>query len=202
MLSWHSFLIYCGVYAIAIAVPGPGIVAIVARALGGGFRSALPAIAGTAVGDFVLMTLSVLGLALIARMMGSLFLVVKLAGAAYLVYLAYKYWTARTGALAEAPQVSASRGFTAQLMVTLGNPKSITFFAALLPAVVDLHSLRPLGYAQLVGATFVLIPAITLIYAALAARVRGLMSSERAQKRMNRTAAVVMAGAGLGVAVS
>jgi threonine/homoserine/homoserine lactone efflux protein len=202
MVNWHAFALYCGLYAIAIAVPGPGIVAIVARALGGGFRSTLPAVAGTAVGDLIWMTCSVLGLALVAKALGGLFLIVKLAGAAYLIFLAYKYWTAKTGELVQTAPQSARQGFTSQLMVTLGNPKAIAFFAALLPTVIDLHHVTLVGYGQLVGATLVLIPAITLTYAALASRVRGLMTSARAQKRINRTAAVVMAGAGLGVAVT
>lgn len=199
MLSWHAFLTYCGLYAIAIAVPGPGVIAIVARALGGGFRSTLPAIAGTAVGDWILMTLSAFGLALIAKAMGGLFLVVKLAGAAYLIYLAYRYWTAKVETTAP---VAAGGGFLAQLALTLGNPKAIGFFVALLPTVIDLHALRPIGYLQLSAATFILIPVITLAYAALSARVRGLLANARARKRINQTAAVVMAGAGIGVAVS
>ena len=202
MLSWHAFLIYCGLYGLAVAIPGPGVVAIVARALGGGFRSTLPAIAASVVGDIVLMTLSVLGLALIARVMGGLFLVIKLAGGAYLIYMAYKYWTARTEALDAVEPATARQGFTAQLFVTLGNPKAIGFFVALLPTLVDLHSLRPIGYAQLVSVSLILLPAITLSYAGLAARLRGVMASAKARKRINRTAAVVMAGAGLGVAVS
>lgn len=202
MLSGHAFLIYCGLYAISIAVPGPGIVSIIARALGGGFSSAVPAAVGTAVGDLILMTLSVLGLALIARALGGLFLVVKLAGAAYLIFMAYKYWTAPVQAFHASAAPSARQGFTAQLMLTLGNPKAIGFFVALLPTVIDLRSLKLAGYLQLASATLILIPAITLGYAALAARLRGVMASAKARKRINRTAAVVMAGAGLGVAVS
>jgi threonine/homoserine/homoserine lactone efflux protein len=68
--------------------------------------------------------------------------------------------------------------------------------------VVDLRSLNLAGYGQLAAATVILIPAITLCYAGLAARLRGVMASAKARKRINRTAAVVMAGAGLGVAVS
>jgi threonine/homoserine/homoserine lactone efflux protein len=202
MLSWHAFLIYCGAYAVVIAVPGPGIVAIVARALNGGFKSTIPAVLGTAVGDLVLMSLSVFGLALVARALGGLFLVVKLAGAAYLFYIAFKFWTARVSEAAPAAPSSARDGFVSQLFLTLGNPKAIAFFVALLPAVVDLHSLKLTGYLQLVGATFLLIPSITLIYAACAARVRGVMASAKARKRINRTAAVVMVGAGVGVAMS
>jgi threonine/homoserine/homoserine lactone efflux protein len=202
LLSPHALLIYCGLYALAIAVPGPGIISIVARALGHGFRSTIPAVVGTAIGDWVLMTLSAFGLAVVAREMGSLFLVVKLAGALYLIYLGYKYWTAPVSETPVAAETSASRGFFAQLALTLGNPKAIVFFAALLPTVVDLDRLTAVGYAELSAATFVLIPAITLAYAALASRVRFMLASAAARSRVNKSAAVIMIGAGLGVAVS
>ena len=202
MLSPHSLLIYCGLYALAIAVPGPGIISIVARALGHGFRSTIPAVVGTAVGDWVLMTLSAFGLAVVAREMGSLFLVVKLAGALYLVYLGYKYWTAPVSETPVVTKTSARSGFLGQLALTLGNPKAIVFFAALLPTVVDLDRLTAAGYAELSAATFVLIPAITLAYAALASQVRGMLASAAARRRVNKSAALIMIGAGVGVAVS
>jgi len=202
MLPLHSYLIYCGLYAIAVAVPGPGIVAIVARALGSGFRATIPAAIGTALGDLILMSLSAFGLAMVAKAMGGLFLIVKLAGAAYLVYLGYRYWTARVGEVETVVPASARQGFFSQLSLTLGNPKAIIFFGALLPTVVDLSTLNAISYLQLCAATLVLIPAITLSYAALASRARLFLTSAKARGRINKTAAVIMVGAGVGVAAS
>jgi threonine/homoserine/homoserine lactone efflux protein len=202
MISFHAYLIYCGLYAIAIAVPGPGVVAIVARALGSGFRSTIPAAAGTALGDWIWMTLSAFGLALVAQAMGQFFLVVKLGGAAYLLYLGYKYWTAEVGEMTEIVPAGARQSFLSQLSLTLGNPKAMAFFLALLPTIVDLKTLNAAGYLQLTLATAVLIPAVMLSYAALASRVRVLLTSRNARKGINKTAAVVMIGAGVGVAVS
>lgn len=201
MLSIHSLLLYCGVYAVAAAVPGPGIVSIVARALGQGFRATVPAVIGMAVGDWILMTLSAFGLAFVAREMGSLFLIVKLAGAAYLVFMGYKYWTAPVEDVVSEPG-SARRGFVAQLALTLGNPKAIAFMVALLPTVVDLSRLNAVGYIELSSVSFLLLPAVSLAYAALAAQVRGFLASRAARRRVNKGAAVVMVGAGIGVAVS
>ena len=141
MLSLHSYLLYCGVYAIAIAVPGPGVVAIVARALGSGFRATVPAVIGTAVGDLVMLSLSVFGLALVAQAMGGLFLIVKLAGAAYLVYLGYKYWTAPVADMETIIPSGSRQSFLSQFALILGNPKTIAFFVALLPTVIDLNHL-------------------------------------------------------------
>ena len=202
MLSWHSYLIYCGLYAVVIIMPGPGVVAIVARALGSGYRACIPAAIGTAVGDLIWMTLSAFGLAAVAQAMGQSFLAVKLAGAAYLVFMGYRYWMAPVTDMPQIVASSAREGFVSQLSVTLGNPKAMGFFLAALPAVVDLKHLNAGGYLQLCAATAVLIPSIMLSYAALAARVRSFLTSRRARKGINRTAAVVMAGAGVGVAVS
>lgn len=202
MLSWHSFLIYCGIYAVVIIMPGPGVVAIVARALANGFRACVPAAIGTAVGDFIWMTFSAFGLAGLAQAMGQYFMIVKLAGAAYLLFMGYKFWTAPVKEMPEIVASTAREGFISQLSVTLGNPKAMAFFLAALPAVVDLNHLSAVGYGQLCLATAVLIPSIMLAYAALAAQVRALLISRRACKGINRTAAVVMAGAGVGVAVS
>ena len=201
MLSLHAFAIYIGIYAVAVAIPGPGMIAIVARALGSGFRSAIPAAAGTTLGDIILMSLSAFGLSLVAQALGELFLAVKLAGAAYLVYLGYKYWTTPVTVTEPVP-TSARRGFLAQLALTVGNPKAIAFFVALLPTVVDLNALNTFGYLQLCSASLVVIPVISLTYAALAHRARGFLTSERARKRMNKGAAAIMVGAGVGVAVS
>jgi threonine/homoserine/homoserine lactone efflux protein len=196
MISWHSYLIYCGLYAVAIAVPGPGIIAVVARALGSGFRAVLPATAGILIGDLILMTLSAFGLALAAQAMGQLFLIVKIAGGLYLFYLAYKYWTAKTEDVGEVVPQSTGRGMIAYLGLTLGNPKAIAFFVALLPVAVNPRELNAIGYLQLVAATLLLIPAITLGYAALASQLSRFVASAKARQRINKGAGAVMAGAG------
>jgi threonine/homoserine/homoserine lactone efflux protein len=202
MLSAHAYLIYCTLYAICVAVPGPGVVAIVARALGSGFRGTIPAVLGMLVGDLVWMTLSAFGLAAIATAMGNWFLFIKYAGALYLVYMGYKYWRAEVGEMTELVPASTRQSFFSQLSITLGNPKAMAFFLAILPTVVDLNHLSAFGYGQLVLVTVVLIPTIMLSYTAAAARVRELLTSKKARKGINKTAAVVMFGAGAGVAVS
>jgi threonine/homoserine/homoserine lactone efflux protein len=199
MIAWHSYLLYCGLYAIAIATPGPAVIAIVARALGSGFRSVVPGSLGVLVGDLILMTLSAFGLAVVAKAMGQWFLAVKIAGALYLLYLGYKYWTADVSQDAvpqSAVKEGFGRGFLAYLGLTLGNPKAIAFFVALLPVAVNPRELNWIGYLQLFAATCVLIPAITLGYAALAAQLSRFVASRKARLRINKGAGAVMAGAG------
>jgi threonine/homoserine/homoserine lactone efflux protein len=197
MIPLHAIAIYCGIYAIAIAVPGPGIVAIVARALREGLGATVPAVMGNTLGDLILMSLSVFGLAFIAHALGGLFLAVKWAGALYLVYLGYRYWTAPVAEAGAA--VPANRGFVSQLALTLGNPKAIVMFVALLPTVVDLNHLNWVGYSELCACTLVLIPGIEFAYATLASQARSLLSGTIARRRMNKTAGAIMIGAGIGI---
>jgi threonine/homoserine/homoserine lactone efflux protein len=196
MISWHSYMVYCGLYAVAIAIPGPGVIAIMARALGSGLRSVVPGTLSILVGDLCLMSLSAFGLALVAQAMGQLFLLVKIAGGLYLFYLAYKYWTAEVADDGEVVPQSAGRGFLAYLGLTLGNPKAIAFFVALLPVAINPRTLNVIGYLQLCCATFVLIPAIMLGYGALASRLSRFVASRKARLRINKGAGAVMAGAG------
>ncbi len=81
-MTLTGFVAYSAALALAVAVPGPGIVAMVARGLGSGFRATLPFTVGIALGDLVYLTAAVLGLAFIAQTFGLAFMAIKYAGAA------------------------------------------------------------------------------------------------------------------------
>ena len=188
---------------IAAASPGPGIAAIVARVLGRGTRGAVAFTAGLAMGDVVWLSFAVVGLAALAQAFHEVFLVIKYAGAAYLLYLAYKLWTQH--ARAQEVQAAAVREhpaklFLAGLAVTMGNPKVMVFYIALLPTILDLARITILGYAELVAATLAVLATVFSGYILLAARARRLFTSERAIRAMNRTTGAVMAGAAAAIA--
>lgn len=184
-------------YAIAVVVPGPGVAAVVARALGGGFWSAVPMVLGILVGDLIYLVFALFGLAAIAAWLGPVFVVIRWAGALYLLYIAWSFWTAKPGE----EQMSARREggwrtFLSGLALTLGNPKTIVFYLALLPTLIPLD--RPvtmLGFTELVVIVCVVLLIIGLAYAALAAAAREFFRSSKAIRRLNRTAGAVMAGA-------
>ena len=201
MIPLHSFLLYCLLYAVAIATPGPGIISIVARALGSGFRATIPACLGVTAGDLILMTLSAYGLTLVAQQAAQLMVILKFGGGLYLIFLGYKYWTVEVSHQAEVVPESASRGFLTQLGITLSNPKAIAFFVALQPVAIDLKHLTFIGYLELVAATLVLIPAITMGYAAAAARLKNLMASVKTRRRINKGSGLIMTGAGIAIMV-
>jgi len=191
-----TLALFTGAYAIAVLVPGPGVAAVVARALGGGFRGAVPMVLGILVGDLVYFVFAVFGLAAIATWFGPVFVVVRWAGAAYLLYIAWKFWTARPGAEQIRPRdESAWKTFLAGFSLTMGNPKTIVFYLGILPTVIPLDRMTPLAFAELTVIVVVVLLLIGLGYAWLAARARELFSSPRALGRLNKTASVVMASA-------
>ncbi len=187
---------------VAVATPGPGMTAIVARALGTGFRATLPMVAGLVIGDLVLLTAAVFGLAAIAQSFGLVFTVIKYLGAAYLLYLAVKLWTTK----AEGLNVEATKGvdrpwrtMMSGLSLTLGNPKTIVFYLALLPSIVDLESLTALGYLEIVALVIVVLSIIAIAYAAAAARARAFFRNPRSRRLLDRTAGTMMVGAAVAV---
>ncbi|WP_186417616.1 LysE family translocator [Bosea sp. CS1GBMeth4] len=197
-----GLLVFAGVYFLAVASPGPGIAAIVARSLSTGFRRAVPFVLGIAAGDLIWLAFSALGLTLLMQSFHGVFLAIKYAGCAYLGYLAWKLWTAPVKSLEDEP---AARGegvrlFLGGVALTLGNPKVMVFFVSILPLVVDLQALTPLAFAEVAGLTMLIINTTLLGYAYAADRARRLVASPRTMRRINRVTGGVMAGAAAAIA--
>lgn len=192
-----TLLAYAGALFIAAAIPGPGMTAIVARALGSGFRPTFFMGLGLILGDLCYLTAVVLGLALLAQTFTTPFLIIKYLGALYLLYIAWKLWTA--GLLAqniEADRSSSHVGmaFLSGLLVTLGNPKTMLFYVALVPTLIPLDRIGVQDFAMLVGLTFVVLMAVLLPYILLASKARLLLKRPASLKLLNRSAASVLAG--------
>lgn len=191
-----TIIAYCGALFIAAAIPGPGMTAIVARALGSGFRPTFFMGLGLILGDIVYLTAVILGLAIVAKTFTTIFLVIKFIGAAYLVYIAYKLWTA--GLLSQSVTADresrAGRSFLSGLLVTLGNPKTMLFYIALVPSLLPLGAIGLVDYLLLIGLTFAVLMAVLIPYILLAAQARHLMKRPSALKLLNRGAAGILAG--------
>lgn len=198
-----TLLAYAGALFIAAAIPGPGMTAIVARALGSGFRPTFFMGLGLILGDLCYLTAVVLGLSYLAQTFVAPFLVVKFAGAVYLGYIAYKLWTA--GLLPQEVEARKASGlgssFLSGLFVTLGNPKTMLFYVALVPTLIPLEAIGPTDYAALAGITFVVLMAVLIPYIMLAARARMLLKQPSALKLLNRVAGSILASTAAYIAV-
>lgn len=204
-MTLAGLLIFAAAYAMAVASPGPGIAAIVARALGNGLAGIAPFILGFILGDLTLFWVAAFGLAAVAQAHAGVLTLIKYAGAIYLLYLAYKLWTAPAAVVeADAPRERAGgfRLFLTSYSLTVGNPKPIVFFMALLPTIVDLERLDLMGVIEITGVIVVIITAILALYAVAAARARTLFRSTRALRALNRGTGAMMACAAAAVAIS
>src|ERR1700742_4606940 len=108
-MTWYGLSVFSLAYVLAVAIPGPGIAAIIARALGHGMRGAPAFIGGFLAGDLIWFTCAATGLAVLAQNAFTVFLVVKYAGVAYLLYLAYRLWTAPAKAMDASADVGRER---------------------------------------------------------------------------------------------
>ena len=200
-MTFTSLIIFAAVYFVAVATPGPGVAALVARVLGQGLEGVAPFIAGYFVADMVWLMLAATGLAVVAQTFAGVFVAIKFAGAAYLLYLAWRMATAPL-ALAHAPP-PASRGwraFLTSLSLTLGNPKVMVFFLSIMPLVVDVRTLTLPALLEIGAVCGVVIFLTLALYALAANRARAFLSSTRAMKFVHRAAGGLMAGAAVAVA--
>jgi threonine/homoserine/homoserine lactone efflux protein len=198
-----TVLIFAGALLAGAASPGPGVLALVARVIGVGVAGAMPFIAGLVLGDLMWLAAAVAGLALLAETFHQVFVVVKFAGAVYLLYLALRMWTAPAQASTSdaMPPARGSTGlFVAGLLVNLSNPKVMGFYLALLPNLIELGRIDIVGYVELASVSVLILTAVFGAYAVAAVRARVLFRSTRAVRLLNRTGAGLMAGAAVAVA--
>lgn len=188
--------------------PGPAVVYIVARTLAQGRPAGLASAVGVALGNFGNALGAALGLAVLFAVSSAAFTVVKLAGAAYLVWMGLKMWreAGRAGEAGGAPEMlrrSTSQVFRDGLVVALLNPKTALFFAAFLPQFISAPE-HAVAQSVALGGLFALIAAGTdagyvLLASLVAPRLRHVAGARRLGQRAAGTAFI---GLGLLAAVS
>ncbi len=201
-MTLASLLLFTGALFVAAGSPGPSIAALVARVLARGLSDVLPFLFAMWVGEAIWLSLAVWGLAYVAQSFAFLFVLLKWVGVFYLLFLAWKMWNAPSGGQeGDLPKSrSALSLFTAGLAVTLGNPKIALFYMALLPTLIDLAAVTPLGWLELVAAMLLVLAAVDLGWAVAAARARCFLRTPSAMRLANRTGGVAMAGAAVTIA--
>jgi threonine/homoserine/homoserine lactone efflux protein len=198
-MSLEHWLAFALASAILVAIPGPTVLLVISYALGHGRRSAAATVAGVALGDFTSMTASMLGLGAFLAASASLFTVLKLVGAGYLIYMGLKLWRAPVASAAEdAPSETRTRRiFAHAYVVTALNPKSIVFFIAFLPQFFDAR-LPVLPQMAIFEATFLVLATVNAAaYGAAAAAARRTIRKPAVQRAVNRVGGSLLIGAGV-----
>ena len=195
-----------GLFAAALFVnagsPGPSVAALVARVISHGFGSVLPFLVAMWLGEALWLVAAVLGLGFVAEKFYLAFTVIKYCGVGYLLFLAWKMWHApvaiEQGSLPA--EKSTLRLFLTGLALTLGNPKIMVFYLALLPSIIDLNAVTKLGLMELVATALLVMMTVDLAWAFAASWARTWLKSPRAVRIANRTSATAMGGAALVIA--
>ncbi|MEV7284320.1 LysE family translocator [Streptomyces sp. NPDC093252] len=209
MVSPERLLAFGAMSFLLIVVPGPSVLFVVGRALSQGRRAALTSVVGNTVGAYVLIVAVALGVGSLVERSVVLFTVLKLAGAAYLVYLGVRAWRER-GALAQAVDARGDGGgggvrtFWEGFAVGVTNPKTIVFFAAVLPQFVDRAQGQVAAQMLLLGLVFSAIAvASDTVWGLAAATARDWFArSPRRLSAVGGAGGLAMIGLGVTVAVT
>jgi len=206
-MSFESALTFFIAIFIFGITPGPGIFAILARALVSGANSCTLLAFGMVISDIIYLVLACFGLATIAENWSGLFTAIRFAGAAYLLYLGYKLFTAPIDSNPELSQAAAGRSdavasFVQGFLISASNPKVILFYIAFLPTFMDLTVLTGQDIALAAGLTLVALMAGLMMIAWFSARAARMLRTPQAIQRLNRGAGGIMMGAGVYLAAS
>ncbi len=208
-MSLHQFLAFTLLSVVLVAVPGPSVLFTIGRALTVGRREALLTVLGNAIGVYLQVIAVAVGIGVIVERSAVVFGVVKLVGAAYLVYLgvrAVRHRRGVTSALAAGvPAVlPSSRAVRDGVVVGLANPKSIVFLVVALPQFTDPGAGSVPLQMVVLGAVFPVVAVLLdSVWAVLAGTARAWFSrSPRRLELVGGAGGLMMIGLGVGIAVS
>ena len=199
-MSFELWLAFTVASSALLAVPGPTVLLVVSYALGRGKSSGWATVPGVTLGDFTAMTVSLLGAGAVLAASATLFTVLKLAGAAYLIWLGITLWRARPrldDVQSTATEMSKAGMFWNAYVVTALNPKSIIFFVAFVPQFID-PAAPALPQFVILEATFLVLAAANVaVWAVLAGNLRAKFERPETLRLVNRTGGGFLVGAGL-----
>ncbi|GGO46808.1 lysine transporter LysE [Streptomyces daqingensis] len=158
MVSTDRLLAFAAMSLLLIVVPGPSVLFVIGRALAQGRRAALTTVVGNTLGAYALVVCVALGVGSVVERSALAFTALKLVGAAYLIHLGVRAVRRRGSLQAAFTEDSPARGGGRTLWegfaVGVANPKTMVFFAAVLPQFVDREQGGVTGQMLLLGLVF------------------------------------------------
>ncbi len=199
-MTIEVYLAYIAACIFIVIVPGPSVTVIIANSLAYGTRAGLMNVAGTQVGLLLMIGVLIIGLASIMETMSWWFDWLRLAGAAYLIWLGYKLIRS-SGGLEAAVASSPPRGgfFWQGFAVILANPKALLFFGAFIPQFVDPNGAY-VWQIVFLSATFMVVATVfDSLYAILCGGAGALLTRQRV-KLVSRMSGLFLIGGGVWLA--
>ncbi|MFB6835770.1 LysE family translocator [Streptomyces sp. NPDC056361] len=208
MMSADRILAFAAMSFLLIVIPGPSVLFVIGRALAQGRSAALATVVGNTIGSYVLIAAVALGIGSVVERSVLVFTLLKLTGAAYLVYLGVKAWKQRGSLQAAFAGDKTAHGSLRTMAegfaVGVANPKTIVFFAAVLPQFVDRGQGHVVVQMLVLGLVFnVIAVASDSVWGLAAATARNWFA--RSPQRLSMVGGVgglAMVGLGVTVAVT
>ncbi len=182
----HEVLVFAGVFAVSAAAPGADTMLIFVRSLAAGPRAAAPLAAGITAAKLIMLAAAAAGV-VAAAALGPMFVALKIAGAAYLIWLGVRMWwrllSGPSPVVGAAPKVRPVCAAATGLALGMSNPQAIVFYVALLLAVINPGAGAGL-YAALAVVLCAAMAVVATVYIALGSRARRAVSSPTARRRV------------------
>ena len=201
-MTFGAILGFALAMSILAIVPGPAFFVLINRAMSNGVVAGAGVLLGIILADLVYLNLALMGMSAISQAMGSFFVIIKIIGGLYIIWLGIKLWRQKPMASVEMGarvQQGFFKSFLEGLAVNLTNPKAIVFFAALLPTFVDVTSVTVMDGIILAGIVVLASIIIDGSYIMLAHRAARFFKSEKAQVRLNRIGGATLGAVGAAV---
>ena len=199
-LGLWDIALYGGALLVLFLTPGPVWVGLIARSLSGGFQAAWPLALGVVVGDVLWSLLAIFGITWVLSVYGGFLEALKWVAAGMFIVMGALVIRGADSAIDTDSRLTRPgmwAGFVAGLVVILGNPKAILFYAGMLPGFFDLTRLTGIDIAIIVSLSMVIPLFGNLCMALFIDRARRLLQRPAALRRMNISAGVLLICVGL-----
>ncbi len=181
-------------------IPSTSVALVVTRSATAGIANGVAVALGIVLGDLFFVLLAVLGLSVVAETMGGLFLAIKYAGVAYLIWFGFSLLTTKNGtaiaANREKRRGSIVASFLAGFFLTLGDVKAIFFYVSLLPTFVDPATLSLSELWSVILITIVAVGGVKTVYAFSARKIAAISQGLKFERGAKKIAGSLMIGAG------
>jgi homoserine/homoserine lactone efflux protein len=207
-MSFQSFIVYSITIFVATIIPGPSMLLALTHGMKYGAKRTIASALGNLSVTFLQAAVSIAGLGAILLASESLFNVIKLAGAGYLIYMGIVIWCSSKMRFSGKPSIhtyakaSLKKMFLQGVFVTAGNPKAIVFFAAVFPQFIDPKSAYIPQFLIFMGTGGTIAFSCFMVYAICGQKIVSLFSKESFGKYINKTVGGTFIGAGIELAVS
>jgi len=204
MFDLHTWITFLAAAVLIVIVPGPSVTVIIANSLRAGSGSGLLNVAGNQVGLLMMVLVLAAGLKTIVMSAGEIFDVLRILGAAYLIWLGLKMWRSdgRLADPATGPARSSAHYFWQGFLVVWSNPKALLFYGAFIPQFIDPTQGNTTLQVVVLGGAFMVVAAPLDSAYALAAGKTGALLSRHNVRWLERLSGSCLIGGGVWLALS